>query len=251
MGGFVTLSTKESHDGKVLSLPLIRFLRNSSHLPAGTTPGSTCPTAGISTTLGFMRCSAESAKGSYCLMPKPAVKGLRTRHGAQEWTLVRTLLLSRKGRTRSPAIYRISYEQNQRDAPKTGELLRFFPVVTDECAWTSFENWFYKSVDTAFPDDPLLNQFFAETAFESYRLLGLGTVDAILAKERALSRTDELDLEDLFTACVKTLRRFPWVDENKSDLTASSIRNCAKESPGMILNTQQKSTRLFSQRKTE
>ena len=126
-----------------------------------------------------------------------------------------------------------------------------FRSLFDECAWTSFENWFYKSVDTAFPDDPLLNQFFAETAFESYRLLGLGTVDAILAKERALSRTGRARLtEDLFTACVKTLRRFPWVDEeNESDLTASSIRNCAKESPGMIVNTQQKSTRLFSQQK--
>ena len=62
-----------------------------------------------------------------------------------------------------------------------------------------------ETVDKAFPNDSLLNQFFTETAFESYRLLGLQTVAAVFAQE---SPAGEPDIENLLKACLKKLKTF-------------------------------------------
>jgi hypothetical protein len=99
--------------------------------------------------------------------------------------------------------YQIRYPGDSKEKP--GGLLRIFPAIVDECAWTGFENWFYKTVDKAFPDDSLLNQFFTETAFESYRLLGLQTVATAFAEELFTGKTD---WEHLFRACLKKLKSF-------------------------------------------
>jgi hypothetical protein len=101
--------------------------------------------------------------------------------------------------------YRICYGDDADGKPIIGGLLRVFPAIVDECAWTGFENWFYKTVDKAFPNDSLLNQFFTETAFESYRLLGLQTVAAVFAQE---SPAGEPDIENLLKACLKKLKTF-------------------------------------------
>ena len=53
-------------------------------------------------------------------------------------------------------------------------------------------------------------------------------------------------MKGLFKACLKTLRTFPWVDDTESDRTVSGLRNWAMESPGVIVNSQQASTRLIS-----
>lgn len=122
------------------------------------------------------------------------------------------LTLIAKGKNSFPCdYYTISYKRNDGNAVK-GALLRVFPSVVDECAWTGFENWFYKSVNRAFPDDPLLNQFFSETAFESYRLLGLGTVGEVFARERALAGEGQPDMERLFQACLDNLSKFSWIE---------------------------------------
>jgi hypothetical protein len=101
--------------------------------------------------------------------------------------------------------YEICYRDGAEGKPFIGGLLRVFPAIADECAWTGFENWFYKRVDKAFPNDSLLNQFFTETAFESYRLLGLQTVAALFAQESAAG---EPNIENLLKACLKKLKAF-------------------------------------------
>jgi hypothetical protein len=69
--------------------------------------------------------------------------------------------------------YRIHYYDNSGNVSSTGLLFRVYPALGDPSRWSSFENAYYKMVDSAFPDDTLANQFFTETLFESYRTLGL------------------------------------------------------------------------------
>lgn len=59
-------------------------------------------------------------------------------------------------------------------------MVRIYPALTDKLRWSSFENRQQRSSDENFPDDPLVNQFFTETLFESYRKLGLDIMTGIL-----------------------------------------------------------------------
>jgi hypothetical protein len=61
-----------------------------------------------------------------------------------------------------------------------GELVRIYPALTDKLRWSTFENRQQRSSDESFPDDPLTNQFFTETLFESYRKLGLDIMTGLL-----------------------------------------------------------------------
>jgi hypothetical protein len=65
-------------------------------------------------------------------------------------------------------------------APSYGTLIRVFPAIGEPSAWSSFENSYYKCINKTFPDDSLLNQFFTETLFESYRKLGFDTVHHVV-----------------------------------------------------------------------
>jgi Patatin-like phospholipase len=64
-----------------------------------------------------------------------------------------------------------------------GQLIRIYPALTDKLRWSSFENREQRSSDQNFPDDPLTNQFFTETLFESYRKLGLDIMTGVLESE--------------------------------------------------------------------
>jgi hypothetical protein len=61
-----------------------------------------------------------------------------------------------------------------------GQLVRIYPALTDKLRWSSFENRQQRSSGENFPDDPLVNQFFTETLFESYRKLGLDIMTGVL-----------------------------------------------------------------------
>jgi hypothetical protein len=62
-------------------------------------------------------------------------------------------------------------------------LVRIYPALTDKLRWSSFENRQQRSSDEDFPDDPLTNQFFTETLFESYRKLGFDIMTGALEAE--------------------------------------------------------------------
>jgi hypothetical protein len=64
-----------------------------------------------------------------------------------------------------------------------GQLVRIYPALTDKLSWSSFENHQQRSSDQDFPDDPLTNQFFTETLFESYRKLGFDIMTGVLEAE--------------------------------------------------------------------
>jgi len=64
-----------------------------------------------------------------------------------------------------------------------GQLIRIYPALTDKLSWSSFENRQQRSSDQDFPDDPLTNQFFTETLFESYRKLGFDIMTGVLEAE--------------------------------------------------------------------
>ena len=62
--------------------------------------------------------------------------------------------------------YRITYRRADGNIECYGTLIRVFPATGEPSAWSSFENSNYKCINKAFPDDPLLNQFFTETFFD-------------------------------------------------------------------------------------
>jgi hypothetical protein len=71
-------------------------------------------------------------------------------------------------------------------------LIRVFPAAGKPSAWSSFENSNYKCINKTFPDDPLLNQFFTETLFESYRKLGFDTVRHLVGGKLDLGQADSM-----------------------------------------------------------
>jgi hypothetical protein len=84
--------------------------------------------------------------------------------------------------------YKITYHDTENTRAKEGSLIRFYPRLGDPGVWSSFENCSYKEINGSFPDDPLINQFFTETLFESYRNLGLDIVFSSLNDALALRK---------------------------------------------------------------
>jgi hypothetical protein len=83
--------------------------------------------------------------------------------------------------------YKINYYDEVGNISSTGVLFRFYPALGDPSRWSSFENAYYKVVDSSFPDDALLNQFFTETLFESYRTLGFDILESAFDPEKAIN----------------------------------------------------------------
>jgi hypothetical protein len=86
--------------------------------------------------------------------------------------------------------YRITYRRADGEIECYGTLLRVFPATGEPSAWSSFENSHYKCINKTFPDDSLLNQFFTETLFESYRKLGFDTVRHLVGGKLDLGEAD-------------------------------------------------------------
>lgn len=93
--------------------------------------------------------------------------------------------------------YSIFYENKPE-----GELVRIYPALTDQGKWSAFENREQRLEDENFPDDPLINQFFTETLFESYRKLGFDIMTSVL-KGKPLEDQGDDRLAQIF----KTLAR--------------------------------------------
>jgi hypothetical protein len=88
--------------------------------------------------------------------------------------------------------YRITYRRADGTIECYGTLIRVFPAAGKPSAWSSFENSNYKCINKTFPDDPLLNQFFTETLFESYRKLGFDTVRHLVGGKLDLGQADSM-----------------------------------------------------------
>ncbi|MBV8216468.1 MAG: patatin-like phospholipase family protein [Verrucomicrobia bacterium] len=88
--------------------------------------------------------------------------------------------------------YKIEYYDSAGNVSSNGVLFRIYPALGSPSQWTSFENAYYKLIDSSFPDESLLNQFFTETLFESYRTLGLNML------ESAFDPTTATSVKDLF-----------------------------------------------------
>ncbi|MBV8900753.1 MAG: patatin-like phospholipase family protein [Verrucomicrobia bacterium] len=81
-------------------------------------------------------------------------------------------------------LYSVDYPaEGDAEPPFQGQLVRVYPALGELSSWSSFENVQYKSVHSDFPDDPIFNQFFAESTFESYRQLGFDILRTALKDE--------------------------------------------------------------------
>ena len=109
-------------------------------------------------------------------------------------------------------LYSLIYPAKSATEPAfQGQLVRVYPALGQLSSWSSFENVQYKSVNPSYPDDSLLNQFFAESIFESYRNLGCDILRTALAESPEENGAGKPPLDRIFEFCQQEPKASPTV----------------------------------------
>jgi hypothetical protein len=121
-------------------------------------------------------------------------------------------------------LYSVKYPAISEAEPAfQGQLVRVYPALGKLSSWSAFENVQYKSVNPSYPDDSLLNQFFTEPTFESYRSLGFDIVSTTLAESSDERCSIKPPLDRMFEFCKQDPKASPLVlGSNGSDGTDRS-----------------------------
>jgi hypothetical protein len=92
--------------------------------------------------------------------------------------------------------FKIRYPSKNNEKCFDGEMVRIYPAMYEGCAFDTSE---FKRVNPKFPDEPLIDQWFGESQFESYRKLGDDLMSVVLmkSKPRRLDRLFKVRSEDL------------------------------------------------------
>jgi hypothetical protein len=102
--------------------------------------------------------------------------------------------------------YRIRYFAESGEFLEDGMLVRFYPALGSDNSWSAFENCEHQRVNPEFPDDALVNQFFTESIFESYRRLGMDIVGHKVSQASA-DGSEVVALEKFFKVCCAEIVR--------------------------------------------